>query len=108
MTTEAQKLSHKKWVDKNRDALYEYNRNWRQNNKKKWNESTLKYRKRKAQEMKEKGMMFVYLTRSQRELRSIRYLSKKLNISEEEARELLTKADWNVKSLLPTKENHLK
>lgn len=107
MTTEAQKQAHNKWVKKNKETIYEYNRQWRQTNKEKWNESVLKYKKRKAQEMKEKGMMFVYLSKTERELRTINYLCKKLNINEDEARKLLINVDWNVKSLLPTKENHL-
>lgn len=98
--TEAQKKAYRTWARNNKEAINEYNRKWRQANKEKWNESSLKYRKRKAQEMKEKGMMFVYMSRTQRELRTINYLCKQLNINEDEARRLLIDNEWNVKKIL--------
>ena len=100
MVTEANKKAQRKWIENHRQQVNENNRKWRQENKEKWNKASLKYRKKKAQEFKEKGMMFVYLARTERELKTINYLCRKLNINEDEARRLLIDNEWNIKKIL--------
>ena len=88
------------WRQANKEKVNETNRKWRQANKEKFNASVQSYRKRIAKEMREKGMMFVYISRTQRELKTINYLCKKLKINEDQARRLLIDNEWNVKKIL--------
>ena len=95
-----EKRSNNNWAKNHKEQVNTINRNWRQAHKEQWNQIVLSYKKRKAQEMKEKGMIFTYLPRVQRELRTINYLCQKLNINEDQARKLLIENEWNVKKIL--------
>lgn len=98
--TDAQKETQKRWVAKNRDKINEINRQWRKANKEKFKQMVLKRRKKVAQELKAKGMIYTYLPRTKREMKTIEYIVRNLNVNEDQAREILIIYGWNVKKIL--------
>lgn len=106
---------HKNWWNKKTE---EEKKEWRHNhylkNKEVFNRSANKYiarnrarvtflcnrrRKEVAEELKEKGQRFTYLPKTERENKMSERLSRFMNISLEEARQLLIDNDWNIKKL---------
>ena len=102
MVTEAQNKAQKKWAKNNTDKVNAINKRWRQNHKKQFSQIIIARRKEVSNELKAKGMMFTYYSKTYREKKNIEYLVKKLHINEDEARQLLVDNDWNTKKILET------
>lgn len=89
-----------KYYEKHKEAIYLKNKEYIKNNRQKITEALLKRRKQIAGELKEKGMIYTYLPKTQREEKTIKSLSKKTGISEEEAKEMLIANDWNYYAII--------
>lgn len=94
------KEEKRKYYKEHKDEIYKMQTKYRLKNKEKWNKIQNDRRKKKAIELKEKGQMFVYLTKTKREERMIKHLSRKLNITLEESKKKLESYDWNIKGIL--------
>lgn len=57
----------KKYYQKNKEKIAEINKKWRENNKDKFYRAVYRCRKRKALELKEKGLMFCWKTDKERQ-----------------------------------------
>lgn len=102
------------WNKKTEEEKKEWRHNYYLKNKEMFNKSSKKYiarnrahvtflcdrrRKEVAEILKEKGQRFTYLPKTERENKMSGRLSRLMNISLEEARQLLIDNDWNIKKL---------
>jgi hypothetical protein len=90
----------KSYYLKNKETINAKNKEYVKNNRKKVSDRTLARRKEVAEELKQKGMIYTYLPKTQREEKTVTSLANKLNISEEEARVKLVANDWNYYGIL--------
>ena len=99
-TPEEWKEYRKKYYQENKKKILEGQKRYNNANREKVTKMMNDYRKRKAQEYKEQGQMYCFLSKTERETKMIEKLAYKKHISLELSRELLMKNDWNIKKLL--------
>ena len=89
------KQKRKEYYHKNKEKLISQSKEYIKRNRKKITKMINARRKKVAEELKQKGMIYTYLSKSERENKMVTSLAKKCNISEEKAREFLVSENWN-------------
>ena len=83
------------YYEKNKEKHLEQSKKYIKNNRAKITKMVNKRRKEVAEELKQKGMIYTYLPKTQRENKMVKSLAKKTGINEDTARQLLIENEWN-------------
>lgn len=88
------------YYKKNKDKIYRQQQEYFAKNREKVTKMMNDLRKRNAEKFAAEGQMYCYSSKTERENKMVKKLSKEFNISKEKSRELLETRDWNIKSLI--------
>lgn len=89
----------KEYYEKNKDKIYQQQKEYTKRNRKKITNMVVRRRKEVATELKNKGQMYCYLPKTERQNKMIEHLCKRTDMSKEESRALLVAYDWNIKQI---------
>lgn len=94
------KLARKKHYETHKEQVLEQNREYIKNNRAKVTQLVIKRRKEVAAELAQKGQIYTYLPKTERESKMCQSLAKKMNCDIEKARNYLEDFDWNYKEIV--------
>ena len=89
----------KEYYKKHKETILKQQKEYIKRNRKKVTNMVVRRRKEVAIELKNKGQMYCYLPKTERQNKMVEHLCKRTDMSKEESRALLIEYDWNIKQI---------